>query len=199
LPDLWKVHEKNLRNPAPWFVFRPWQIPPKDVKIIIIASGASNRDKRKYSLSGLALSGTDEASRIVLEEYSRDLKYSIPRKATLLPWHMRGVMLINYRLINTHAPIDKHTWKRLMYETLFKLSSKDDKTKRVLILCGTDTWFLSDVLTGSRYLVLRVHYPGNRFDRGIETLYGSGIFSTALNFLGLPRQFLKLPRSKDLS
>ncbi len=130
----------------------------------------------------------------LMDEYSKNLGYSLPKSGSLESWYQRGIMLIYHLPVHDGVRKDRYMergWEFLAYSTIQHLS--DNREGLVFVFLGETTWYLSARVDQTKHLVLRTPYPSN-----MTKFRGCGLFTTILNYLGEGREFFKLPTSRSI-
>lgn len=181
--------------PEPEFVFRAFEVNPKNVKFVIVSQGPC--PVPGYS-NGLALSVKKSipwgkltyASRHVIQEYSRCFNKSNITHGDLSGFMDKGGLLLNLYL--TCAPFnpDRHEyigWEDLAIEVCQTLAH--NKQNLVFAFCGYKAWRLEDHIKNinNNHLILKLQQPNRRgvvSPKSVKFL-GSGVFRIISEYTGV--------------
>lgn len=212
LPSIWSRLEfwrdglgrvnSNLRGveevyPHPSLVFRAFELPFDDVKIVILGQDPYHT---RGVANGLAFSTQPTARplppslRNILKEYSEDLGFRAPSSGDLMPWHKNGVLLLNTQLTVSPGSPNSHKgigWESLVFEALQALSEK--RSGLVFILWGRHANEYRGAIDETKHLVISSGHPSPLARDAPVPFAGSRPFSRACEFLGLEHDFWRLP------
>lgn len=193
-----KMPDKPV-TPEAFFMFRPWKIDPRKVRVVFVVSGGPFKNTKFNNGHPISLLSKSELNQIppsykaFVGEYGNNLRYTIPKHQTFASWQTKGIMMMyQYPFwdYTKHNRTAIRGWEYLAYDTCCALSDKQDKVAFVFL--GKGVWPWSYAIDESKHLVLRLPYPTN-----YSGFLGCKVFNTLLKFLGEDRNFFKLPTSKE--